>query len=83
MGAELSVGFTVTGLSDTPPIGLDGAEVGDALILTKPIGSGTLLAAAMAFSARGRDVVWSHPAFANKKMFARNDKEFVCVDLSE
>jgi outer membrane protein assembly factor BamB len=30
----------------------------------------------------GRDVVWSHPAFANKSVFARNDKELVCVDLA-
>jgi outer membrane protein assembly factor BamB len=31
----------------------------------------------------GRDVVWSHPAFANKCVYARNDKEIVCVSLSE
>lgn len=30
-----------------------------------------------------RTVVWSMPAFANKKMFARNDEELVCVDLSK
>ena len=30
-----------------------------------------------------RNVVWSHPAFANKCMFARNDKELVCVSLAE
>lgn len=30
----------------------------------------------------GRDVVWSHPAFANKKIFMRNDKEIICVDLA-
>ncbi len=30
----------------------------------------------------GRQVVWSHPAFANKCVFARNDKELVCVDLA-
>jgi outer membrane protein assembly factor BamB len=29
----------------------------------------------------GRDVVWSHPAFASKCCFARNDKELVCVSL--
>ena len=28
-------------------------------------------------------VCWSHPAFAMKSVFARNDKELVCVDLSE
>lgn len=30
----------------------------------------------------GRLVVWSHPAFANKCMYARNDKEIVCVSLA-
>ena len=30
----------------------------------------------------GREVVWSHPAFANKSVFARNDKEVVCVSLA-
>ncbi len=29
----------------------------------------------------GRAVVWSHPAFANRCIFARNDKEIICVDL--
>lgn len=31
--------------------------------------------------ARGRKVVWSHPAFANGHMFARNDKEILSADL--
>ena len=31
----------------------------------------------------GRRVVWSHPAFANKSVYARNDKEIVCVSLAE
>jgi outer membrane protein assembly factor BamB len=30
----------------------------------------------------GRAVVWSQPAFAHTSMFARNDKELVCVDLA-
>lgn len=30
----------------------------------------------------GRDVVWSHPAFANKCVYARNDKELVCASLA-
>ena len=33
-------------------------------------------------SAFGRQVVWSHPAFANRCIFARNDQEIVCYDLS-
>jgi outer membrane protein assembly factor BamB len=33
--------------------------------------------------AMGRDVVWSMPAFANRRMYARNDQEIVCVDLAK
>lgn len=33
-------------------------------------------------TAFGRDVVWSHPAFAERCLFARNDKELVCVSLA-
>lgn len=31
----------------------------------------------------GREVVWTHPAFAEKCCFARNDKEIVCVSLAK
>jgi outer membrane protein assembly factor BamB len=31
----------------------------------------------------GRSVVWSHPAFADRHCFARNDTELVCVSLAE
>lgn len=33
--------------------------------------------------ARGRNVVWSHPAFANRHIYVRNDKEIICVDLEK
>jgi len=33
-------------------------------------------------SAGGRDLLWSHPAFANRRVYARNDKEIICMDLS-
>ncbi|MEL6517315.1 MAG: selenide, water dikinase SelD [Pseudomonadota bacterium] len=56
MGAELTVGFTVTGLLEGAPITLAGARPGDRLILTRPIGSGTVLAGEMAGAARGADV---------------------------
>jgi outer membrane protein assembly factor BamB len=29
-----------------------------------------------------RMTVWSHPAFANRCVFARNDKELICVELA-
>ncbi len=32
--------------------------------------------------ALARTVLWSHPAFADKKCFARNNKEIVCVNLA-
>ncbi len=47
VGAELTIGFTVTGLADRA-IAKAGARPGDALILTKPLGTGTILAAEMA-----------------------------------
>jgi outer membrane protein assembly factor BamB len=31
----------------------------------------------------GRPVVWSHPAFADRCLFARNDREIICVDLAQ
>jgi len=31
----------------------------------------------------GRPVVWSHPAYANKCVFVRNDKEIVCASLEK
>jgi outer membrane protein assembly factor BamB len=30
----------------------------------------------------GRAVVWSHPAYANRCIFARNDKEIICASLA-
>jgi outer membrane protein assembly factor BamB len=32
--------------------------------------------------AGGRRVLWSHPAFADRCLFARNDKELICVSLA-
>lgn len=48
-GAELTIGFTVTGLAERV-LGKGGAQSGDALLLTKRIGSGTILAAEMALA---------------------------------
>ncbi|SUZ31698.1 Selenide, water dikinase [Roseibaca ekhonensis] len=45
-GAEMVVGFAVTGTC-TAPVPKRGAQVGDRLILTKPLGSGIILAAEM------------------------------------
>ncbi|MDE3080569.1 MAG: selenide, water dikinase SelD [Paracoccaceae bacterium] len=55
IGAELTIGLTVTGLAPSP-VPKGGAQPGDALILTKPLGTGTVLAAEMARHAPGRAV---------------------------
>ena len=55
VGAEMTIGFTVTGLVE-PPVTKAGARPGDALILTKPLGTGTILAAEMQRAAPGRVV---------------------------
>ncbi len=64
IGAELTIGYSVTGLVAGRPIGQDGARPGDALILTKPIGSGTILAAEMARAARGDWVAAAYDVMA-------------------
>lgn len=56
LGAELTIGFSVTGLCDGPATSHAGAQPGDVLILTKPIGTGVLLAAEMQARAEGHDV---------------------------
>ena len=47
IGAELTIGFSVTGLA-ARAIAKGGAQAGDVLLLTKPIGAGTVMAAEMA-----------------------------------
>ena len=57
LGDELTIGFTITGLCEEEPITLAGGRAGDVLILTKPLGSGVLMAAEMAGLARGEWVL--------------------------
>ncbi|WP_418591821.1 selenide, water dikinase SelD [Ponticoccus sp. (in: a-proteobacteria)] len=52
-GSELTVGFTLLGRCARRPITLAGAQPGDRLILTKPLGSGVVMAAEMAGEAPG------------------------------
>ena len=56
LGAELTVGFTITGLSAHAPVAQAGAKPGDWLILTKSLGTGVILAAEMARAAPGEAV---------------------------
>ena len=56
-GAELALGFAVNGLVSRLGVAQSGLKPGDALILTKPIGTGTLLAADMRRKAKARWVM--------------------------
>lgn len=60
-GSELTIGFTLTGLTGKQVIRNTGAKVGDQLILTKPLGSGTVLAGEMRMLAEGE---WVQSAYA-------------------
>ena len=64
-GRELALGFAVNGLIDEALAGVmrkGGMRPGDCLILTKPLGTGTLFAAHMRLRARGR---WIDEALAS------------------
>ncbi len=62
-GKELALGFAVNGLVDPDDVmSKGGLKAGDALILTKPIGTGTLFAAHAKLAAKGR---WIDSALAS------------------
>ncbi|MFN4056744.1 MAG: selenide, water dikinase SelD [Roseinatronobacter sp.] len=56
MGAEMQIGVTLTGTLCGPALRKSGARPGDALILTKALGTGVIMAAEMVWAAPG-DVV--------------------------
>ena len=57
--SELSIGFAVTGAAPNEPLLKSGMQVGDHLVLSKPIGTGVLLAGAMQGKTAARDLMTS------------------------
>mgnify|MGYP001351610224 CR=1 FL=1 len=66
-GSELTIGLTVSGLVGAHLTTKGGARPGDALILTRAIGSGTILAAEMRGLAPGRAVAALWPALLHSQ----------------
>jgi len=61
-------------LANLTPKGYD--EIGRAHILEP-----TNTMAGGAKGGKGRRVIWSYPAFANRSAYARNDREIVCISM--
>ena len=70
MGAEMQLGFTVTGLLDGPATTKAGAQIGDVLILTKPLGTGVIMAAEMQWAAPGEAVAGALRAMVQSQAHA-------------
>ena len=74
-GAELAFGLTVNGLIDPDKVWRkSGLQSGDAIVLTKPVGTGTLFAAEMRGKAKGR---WIDAAI--QSMLLSNQQAAACL----
>jgi selenide,water dikinase len=86
VGPELFVGLSITGVAAGEVIALAGARPGDRLLLTKPLGTGVLLAADMQGRARGAWVAAAHAAMlrdnAAAAKAAREAGATACTDVS-
>lgn len=88
-GSELALGFAVNGLVDESTAGVmrkSGLRPGDVLLLTKPIGTGTLFAAHPQGNARGRwiDAALESMIVSNRRgaQILREHGATACTDLT-
>ncbi|MFC2990597.1 MULTISPECIES: selenide, water dikinase SelD [Halomonas] len=88
-GSELALGFAVNGLVDedmTEVLRKGGMRPGEVLILTKPLGTGTLFAAHARLAARGRwiDAALKNMCQSNRQAAAclREHGASACTDLT-
>ena len=86
-GAEISLGFSVTGLIERERVlHKTGFKDGDSLILTKAIGTGTILAADMRAKARGEwvDAALSSMLLSNQRAgrILRENGATACTDIT-
>jgi selenide,water dikinase len=84
--SELQFGLCVNGFTSASVLGKSGMAVGDRLILSKPLGTGTLLAADMRFKARHQ---WIKAAFASMLISNRKASQILvnhhanaCTDIT-
>ena len=88
-GRELALGFAINGLVDEKLAGVmtkGGLRPGDALILTKPVGTGTLFAADMRGCAKGRWIDAAIASMVHSNQAAaqclRRHQATACTDLT-
>lgn len=85
-GAELGIAFSVTGTVDGAPLQKGGMTAGDQLILTKPLGTGALLAGAMQGRTRAADLVQAIAAMDSSNAAAvatlRGAGATACTDVT-
>ncbi|MEM0900008.1 MAG: selenide, water dikinase SelD [Pseudomonadota bacterium] len=74
-GAEFSIGFSIMGETKSKPISISGAQPGDTLILTKPLGTGVIMAASMQGVARGLATMLAYEAMMQSQQRA---SEILC-----